>query len=112
MRWTWVPHLWGLLTPAVTVAGLLMGGWWMASTLVLLLLVYPVLDLLLGTSKITHPLQEGTAHNVIVHLHATAVLLVVGVLFWRSRRLMFSTSSVCILQKFIALKPAESGWVR
>ena len=83
MRWSWVPHLWGLLTPAVTVAGLLMGGWWMASTLVLLLLVYPVLDLLLGTSKATHPLQEGRAHNVIVHLHAAAVLLVVGVLLWR-----------------------------
>ena len=82
-RWSWVPHLWGLLTPVVTVAGLVAGGWWMASGIVLLLVVYPFIDLALGTSSNTHPLQEGKAHNVIVHLHAIGVLLVVATLFWR-----------------------------
>jgi len=82
-RWSWVPHLWGLLTPVVTVAGLVAGGWWMASGIVLLLVVYPFIDLVLGTSSNTHPLQEGKAHNVIVHLHAIGVLVVVATLFWR-----------------------------
>ena len=83
MRWTWLPHVWGLLTPAVTLAGLLIGGWWMASTLVLLLIIYPVVDQVLGTSITTHPLQEGRAHNIIVHLHALGVLVVVTALLWR-----------------------------
>lgn len=83
MRWTWVPHLWGLLTPVVTLAALLIGGWWMASPLVLLLVVYPILDLALGTSATTHPLQEGRAHNTIVHLHALGVLVVLVALLWR-----------------------------
>ena len=55
-RWSWVPHLWGLLTPVVTVAGLVAGGWWMASGIVLLLVVYPFIDLALGTTSNTHPL--------------------------------------------------------
>lgn len=82
-RWSWIPHLWGLLTPIITIAGLVLGGWWMASGILLLLGIYPLLDLVLGVSSNTHPLQEGRAHNVIVHLHALGVLAAVGVLFWR-----------------------------
>ena len=83
MKYRWVPHLWGLATPLVTLLGLAFGGWWMASTLALLLLVYPVLEVLLGSSSDTQPLQEGRAHSVIVHLHALSVPVVVGFLFWR-----------------------------
>ncbi|RJU95631.1 MAG: hypothetical protein DWC10_07685 [Candidatus Poseidoniales archaeon] len=83
MKYRWVPHLWGLTTPAVTVASLLAGGWWMAAPLVLLLGVYPLLEAVMGASDTTEPLQEGRAHDVIVHLHALAVPLVLVVLLWR-----------------------------
>lgn len=83
MKYQWVPHLWGLVTPCVTVACLVLGGWWMAAPLILLLGVYPFLESLLGASSATEPLQEGRAHDVIVHLHALAVPIVLVVLLWR-----------------------------
>ena len=83
MKQRWVPHLWGLVTPGFTLACLLLGGWWMAAPLGLLLLVYPVLEMFLGQSKVTNPLQEGQAHNIIVHLHALLVPVVLVVLLYR-----------------------------
>ena len=83
MKQRWVPHLWGLVTPALTLGCLLAGGWWMALPIVLLLGVYPLLEALLGQSASTEPLQEGRAHDVIVHLHAFFVPVVLVGLLWR-----------------------------
>ena len=83
MSLRWIPHLWGLITPAVTLVSLWLGGPLMAATLVLLLCVYPILELLLGQSSSTDPLQEGRAHSIIAHLHAWCVPVVLIVLFWR-----------------------------
>ena len=83
MTQRWVPHLWGLLTPAVTLVSLWLGGVWMATTLVLLLGIYPFLEMILGESSSTDPLQEGKAHNIIAHLHAWCVPIVLIALFWR-----------------------------
>ena len=82
-RWSWVPHVWGLFTPTFTLACLALGGWWMAAPLIVFLGFYPLLEMVLGQSPETRPLQEGRAHDVIVHLHAIAVPLVLGVLLWR-----------------------------
>ena len=49
-RWSWVPHLWGLLTPLITAACLLAGGQWMVLPLVLFLGVYPLIEVALGQS--------------------------------------------------------------
>ena len=65
----WLPHLIGLLTPVVTICGILAGGWWMASTIILALGIYPILDLIAGTNSNTNPLEEGKAFDFIVHLH-------------------------------------------
>ena len=83
MNHRWVPHLWGLLTPGITLASLVAGGWWMAAPLVLLLVVYPLLEVALGQSRTTEPMQEGRAHDIIVHLHAVCVPLVLLAVFWR-----------------------------
>ena len=82
-RWTWVPHLWGLLTPVITAGCLVAGGPYMALPLVLFLGVYPFIELMLGQSSDTEPLQEGRAHDIIVHLHAVFVPIMVAVLLWR-----------------------------
>lgn len=79
----WVPHLWGLATPIITVGSLYYGGLWMASTAVLLLGVYPFLEVILGRSSSTNPLQEGRAHNLIAHTHALFPIVLLFVLFWR-----------------------------
>lgn len=83
MEHRWLPHLWGLVTPAVTLFVLCIGGWWMALPLVILLGIYPLLEVALGTSSDTNVLQEGRAHNLIVHAHAVFVPVVLGMLLWR-----------------------------
>ena len=83
MKARWLPHLWGLLTPVVTLSGLYLGGWWMGATLFLLLVIYPLVEPLLGQSSATQPLQEGPAHSIIAHLHALCVPLVLAMLLWR-----------------------------
>ena len=55
----------------------------MAFPLVLFLIVYPLIEMALGQSDRTEPLQEGRAHNIIVHLHAVLMPVMVCVLFWR-----------------------------
>ena len=82
-RWSWVPHLWGLMTPLFTLVCLGLGGWWMAAPLLVFLGVYPLLEMVLGQSSNTKPLQEGRAHDVIVHLHAVLVPVMLGALLWR-----------------------------
>ena len=73
----WLPHLIGLLTPLVAIAGILAGGWLMGATIYLALGIYPILDLIAGKSSDTNPLEEGKAFNYIVHLHAILVPIVV-----------------------------------
>lgn len=55
----------------------------MAMPLALLLLVYPLLEVVMGTSKNTYPLQEGRAHSVIAHLHGCFAPVLLVVLLWR-----------------------------
>ena len=78
----WLPHLIGLLTPLVTIAGLLAGDWWMGATIYLALGLYPILDVIAGKSSDTNPLEEGRAFNYIVHLHAILVPVVVITLLY------------------------------
>ena len=78
----WLPHLIGLLTPLVTIVGLLAGGWWMGATIYLALGLYPILDVIAGKSSDTNPLEEGKAFNYIVHIHAILVPVVVITLLY------------------------------
>jgi hypothetical protein len=62
----WQPHLLGLVAPAMTLSGLLIGSWWMGLTIFTVLVVYPLIELVVGKSVKTNPLQEGRAHNIIL----------------------------------------------
>ena len=79
----WGPHVLGLLTPLSAAVTLLIGGWWMATPIVLLLGLYPFLDALAGSSTVHDVEEEGKGHNVIVHLHGILVPLVVVCLLYR-----------------------------
>ncbi len=78
----WLPHLIGLLTPIITIIGLLAGSWWMGATIFLALGVYPLLDIMFGNSSDTNPLEEGKPFNAILHLHGILVPIVVIVLLY------------------------------
>ncbi len=79
----WAPHLIGLLTPVSAAVTLLIGGWWMLTPIILLLGIYPFLDLLAGSSTVHDVEEEGKGHNVIVHLHGLLVPVVVVCLLYR-----------------------------
>ena len=79
----WQPHLFGLLAPCLTFACLLVGSWWMGLTIPVVLILYPLLDRIAGTSTETDPLQEGRGHNFIVHLHGFFVPILLLTMFWR-----------------------------
>ena len=72
----WLPHLIGLLTPLVAIAGILAGGWLMGATIYLALGIYPILDLIAGRSSDTDPFEEGKAFNYIVHLRSISAIVV------------------------------------
>ena len=67
----------------MTLACLVLGSWWMGLTILTVLVFYPLIDAMVGTSAQTDPLQEGRAHNVIVHLHGVMVPVIVIALLVR-----------------------------
>ena len=79
----WAPHSIGLLTPISAAITLLIGGWWMLTPIILLLGIYPFLDVLAGSSTVHDVDEEGKGHNVIVHLHGLLVPIVVICLLYR-----------------------------
>jgi len=79
----WLPHTLGLLTPLVTIAGLLLGNWWMGSTIFLALVLYPVIDLIAGKSSNVEPAESRLPFDLIIHAHGLLVPIVIGVLFWK-----------------------------
>ena len=105
----WLPHLIGLITPLVTIVGILAGGWWMGATLYLALGVYPILDLIAGQSSDTNPLEEGKAFNYIVHAHAILVPLVILVLLYTA--LVNYTPFVWLGALSVGLSSGASGIV-
>ena len=59
----WAPHLIGLLTPAAAAVTLLIGGWWMLAPIILLLGLYPFLDVVAGSSTVHDVEEEGKAEE-------------------------------------------------
>ena len=79
----WAPHLLGLITPLVAVFGVLMGGWWSGSVIVLLLVLYPLLDVLFGNDDVGSRVNEGRAFDIILHLHGLLVPIAIVILLWQ-----------------------------
>ncbi|CAI8313319.1 MAG: Alkane 1-monooxygenase 1 [Euryarchaeota archaeon UBA443] len=79
----WAPHLLGLFTPISAAVTLVIGGWWMLTPTILLLGLYPFLDSIAGSSTVHDVEEEGSGHNIIVHLHGILVPVVVVCLLYR-----------------------------
>ena len=79
----WFPHTLGLLTPAVTIAGLLLGNWWMGSTIFLALILYPIIDIIAGKNSKIEPAESRRQFDLIIHAHGILVPIIIGLLFWK-----------------------------
>ena len=75
------PHLAGLLNPAATLAGLWIGGPWAATGLVLVLVVYPLVDLVLGEAAPARAAgQASRLAPALPWLHGLSQLLMLAAL--------------------------------
>ena len=79
----WAPHLLGLVTPLVAIFGILMGGWWSGSVIVLLLILYPLLDVVFGNDDAGSRVNQGRAFDIILHLHGLLVPIAIVILLWQ-----------------------------
>ena len=80
-------HLLGLVNPLATLAGILAGGWWVATGAVLALGVYPLLDLALGAGGPDRSGQGGALrarlHAALLWVHGALHVAVVAALLYR-----------------------------
>ena len=77
--WAW--HLLGLINPLLVITGNLLGGPWVATGVVYMLGLGPVLDLVLGKAARPRPPREsGRPFELLLFMHAGAQLVAVGTL--------------------------------
>ena len=81
----WAFHLFGLVTPIVIIISLLEGSFWMMTGTVLVLGLYPLLDILLSERQSPAPsADDGRPYEAILMIHALAIPVLVAVLLWRA----------------------------
>lgn len=77
--WGW--HLLGLVNPLVAISGNLIGGPWVASGVIYMLGLGPLLDVLMGqASRPRPPRASGRPFEVMLYVHAVLQLVAVGTL--------------------------------
>ena len=81
--WPW--HLCGLVAPGVILFGNLAGGIWTLAGVILLLVIYPILDVVTGTARRSHPPRTRAGPlDAIPYLHVVFHLAVMVALLWRA----------------------------
>ena len=95
----WAFHLFGFLAPVVVLSGNLAGEWWTASGFILVLGIYPILDLLSGEARPARPPRNsGIPFEIMLWAHALFHFIVLASLFWRVNAdgIMLTTIFACI----------------
>ena len=83
----WAFHLLGLITPLLAISGNILGVLenqaFVAMGVVFVWGVGPILDIVMGESKVARPPREsGTPFEVLLWAHGILQLVVVGTFFW------------------------------
>ena len=66
----WALHLLGLISPILVISGNLLGGIYTAMGVIFIWGIGPILDVLLGKSKIARPPRDsGTPFEVLLWIH-------------------------------------------
>ena len=81
---SWMWHLLGFLLPGATIAGNVMGEWWVLAGTILALGIYPVLDWLLGEDHHNREVRtNGTPFEVMLYVHALLMIPLIWTVCWR-----------------------------
>ena len=78
----WTLHLLGLISPFLVISGNLLGGLFTAMGVIFIWGVGPILDVLLGKSKISRPPRDsGTPYEILLWVHGISHFFVIGSFF-------------------------------
>ncbi|MEC7500143.1 MAG: alkane 1-monooxygenase [Planctomycetota bacterium] len=68
---TWGWHLLGLINPCVVIAANMIGGYWVTSGVIYMLILGPIMDFILGREKTPKPPHEnGRPFEALLYIHA------------------------------------------
>ena len=79
----WQVHLLGLISPILVIIGNLIGGIYTAMGVIFIWVIGPILDIVMGETKVPRPPREsGTPFEILLWVHGILHLLVVGTFFY------------------------------
>ena len=79
----WQVHLLGLISPILVIIGNLIGGIYTAMGVIFIWVIGPILDIVMGETKVPRPPREsGTPFEILLWIHGILHLLVVGTFFY------------------------------
>ena len=81
--WAW--HLLGLLNPCVVIAANMIGGYWVTSGVIYMLILGPMMDFILGRDKTPKPPHEnGRPFEALLYIHAILQTAAIASLVYRA----------------------------
>ncbi|MBD51626.1 MAG: hypothetical protein CMB08_06950 [Euryarchaeota archaeon] len=124
----WFLHLLGLISPILVISGNLMGGFFTAMGVIFIWVIGPLLDVLLGKSKVYRPPRDsGTPFEILLWVHGILHFFVIGTFFmfafqqneinlWliaaaMSTGLCSGASAIVTAHELGHHKPKSPGWI-
>ena len=82
---SWLWHLLGLVNPIIVMASNIVGGFWVASGVIYMLGLGPILDVLFGrAAKPKPPRASGRPFEALLYVHAFIQFATLGTLLYRA----------------------------
>ena len=82
---SWLWHLLGLINPIIVMASNIVGGFWVASGVIYMLGLGPILDVLFGrAAKPKPPRASGRPFEALLYVHAFIQFATLGTLLYRA----------------------------
>lgn len=124
----WALHLLGLISPFLVISGNILGGVYTAMGVIFIWGIGPILDVLLGKSKIHRPARDsGTPFEILLWVHGILHFFVIGSFFmfafqqtevnlWLvaaaiSTGLCSGASAIVTAHELGHHKPKSPGWI-
>ena len=124
----WALHLLGLISPFLVISGNILGGVYTAMGVIFIWGIGPILDVLLGKSKIHRPARDsGTPFEILLWVHGILHFFVIGSFFmfafqqtevnlWlvaaaMSTGLCSGASAIVTAHELGHHKPKSPGWI-
>jgi alkane 1-monooxygenase len=124
----WIVHLLGLISPALVIAGNLVGGIYTAMGVVFIWVIGPFLDIILGKSSQSRPPREsGLPFEILLWVHGLLHIVIISTFFYFANQqseiniwlitaslstgLVSGASAIVTAHELGHKKPRSPGWL-